>query len=84
MWKNKQGIEKYNEIVDFRNSIRSFVVVNNQINSDDNLINIYNKFDENLRSMLKVYEDCENNNSSNYGTCLKEFSKEFDKLRSEI
>jgi hypothetical protein len=86
MYNNKILKEKFKEVNEFSDTLHRFVLVNNQININENLINVYNKYDTNLRILFKNLVKCgeEKKTSKDEQTCLSNFRNEFDSLRSDI
>jgi hypothetical protein len=81
---SKQLTEKYKEIQSFSDTIYKFVVANNQINLNEELINIYNKYDEDLRNLMGQLIQCEDLPKTKHSECINNFIANYDKLRSEI
>lgn len=86
MYNNKILKEKFIDVNDFSDTLHRFVLVNNQININENLINVYNKYDSNLRRIFKNLVKCgeDRKSSKDEQNCISNFKDEFDCLRSDI
>lgn len=86
MFNNKELNTKYSDILEFSNTLKNFVLANNQININETLINIYNNYDSNLRIICKDLIKCgevAKNNSTMQKECIKSFVIECEKLKSQ-
>lgn len=82
MYGNSRFQEKYKEVIEFSNTLKKFVVSNNQININEDLINVYNKYDKGLREIFIKLVNCEK--TKKYNECIAKFGEEFNSLRSDI
>jgi hypothetical protein len=76
--------EKIKEVRDFTNVLLKFVVTTNQININESLVNVYNKYDNELRSLFVDLIKCETLPKEGYQKCIKTFKNNYDELRSRI
>ncbi len=86
MYNNKIFVNKFKEVTEFSDTLHNFVLVNNQININENVINIYNHYDKHLRDVYKKFVECGelSKNSKDVLQCINKFGEEFDVLRSDI
>jgi hypothetical protein len=84
MYTDKDLKEKMKEVREFTNVLLKFVVTTNQININESLINVYNKYDSELRNIFLNLIKCEKMPKEGYQFCIKTFKNNYDDLRSRI
>jgi len=82
MYNQKNFVDKYEETKDFSKSILKYVITNNQINLNEEMICIYNEYDLKLRNVFKDLVKCEK--SQDNKKCIDDYRRNFDELRSDI
>ncbi len=82
MYNQKKFVDKFTETKEFSNSLHNYVIANNQINSNDEMISIYNEYDSKLRNIFRELVKCEK--TKDYKNCIYSYETNFDELRSEI
>jgi hypothetical protein len=80
---NKSFQTKMTEVFEFNKIIENYVVVNNNINLNENLSLVYNKYNVNLRNLFLDFLYCDTNNK-NKQQCINDLNLGFNKLRSDI
>jgi hypothetical protein len=81
MFKEIAFTKVYKESKTFSDSLYKFVVSSSQINTNEELINIFNFYEGNLRNLYKDLIKCEKEKA--HKDCLSSFKENFDKLRSD-
>jgi hypothetical protein len=82
MYNNEKLKTKIKEIEGFNSQLKKYVTINSQINIDSNLIEIYNKYDLNLRIIFDQLVKC--NKALKEEECIRIFSDNFQILQSNI
>lgn len=85
MFNNKKFLNINKETHEFSDKLYKFIILNNQININEDLIGIYNNYDRNLRTIYKRLIECnEDIGTKDKTLCINAFSDNFDSLRSSI
>ena len=84
MYNDKDLKSKMNEVKDFSDILQRFVLTTNQININESLMNVYNKYDSSLRKLFVNLVKCEKLPSSQYKLCINKFKDDYDSLRSQV